>query len=59
MTELSIQPLSSPRSSVMTAMGRVMGRGRAMREGIYVCIQLIHFVEEQKVMQCLKAIILL
>ena len=30
-----------------------------MREGIYVCIQLIHFVVEQKVMQCLKAIILL
>ena len=51
---------SSAQCSVMTQMGGMGGgvRGTSKREGIYVYIQLIHFVVQQKLIQHCKEIIL-
>ena len=51
---------SSAQCSVMTqrgGMGKALGR-RLKKDGIYVYIQLIHFVVQQKLTQHCKAIIL-
>ena len=34
-----------------------IGGGRSQREGIYVCVELIHFLVQQKVTQHCKAIV--
>ena len=49
---------SSGCCSVMTQRGGIRVRGRLKREGIYICLQLIHFIVQQKLTQHCKAIIL-
>ena len=49
---------SSGCCSVMTQRGGIRVGGRLKREGIYICLQLIHFIVQQKLTQHRKAIIL-